>query len=102
MNDIAGIRALTDAQQGLDDEAADQGLEFVGREHGTNRAARRANIKALKALTRRPDGDTRWFQPLLKTMTPYAVKELKRRRRANVLARASRRVNLRRARGLRS
>lgn len=100
--DIAGIRALADAQQALDDEAADQGLEFVGREHGTNRAGRRANIKALKALTRRPDGDKRWLQPLLQTLTPYAVKERRRRRRAEAIAKASRRVNMRRARGHRT
>ncbi len=87
---IAGIRAVADAQQAVDDATEGAGLEFVGREHGTNRKARRDHIKALKALTRRPDGDKRWYQPLLGTLTPYGSKLRKRRRAAAKVARKAR------------
>ncbi len=58
-----------------------------------NRATRRANLKRLRALVRKPDGMKRLHHPLTRELTPYGIKELARRRAAEGRAKRARQKN---------
>lgn len=85
--------ALSEAIEKLEETEAELGLEYVGQEKGTNRAQRRASVRTIKRVTRRPVAVTSLRHPLLGTLTPAGARRLKKRRARNRVARASRKRN---------
>lgn len=74
-------------------EEEDLGIEWVGPGQGMNRAQRRAKLRQLKRLTRRPEACHSMVHPLTGAVTPYGAKRLKKRRAASKRARVARRRN---------
>lgn len=85
--------ALNDILASLQQTEKELGLEYVGRDKGQNRQQRRDHVRTLKRVTRRPVACLQLHHPLLRTLTPNGARRLKRRRAANKVARASRKVN---------
>lgn len=81
--------SLAEAEELLVAEEEDLGIEWVGKNKALNRAARRAKVRELKRLTRRPEALLRLDHPLTGVRTPYGVKLIaKRRAKAKAARRA--------------
>ena len=75
----------------LEETEAELGLERVKPEHRMNRRQRRDAVREIKRMTRRPSGiQGRLEHPVLKSLTPWGIKELALRRARARMARKSR------------
>lgn len=98
VHDVDGGLVLSDVDEvlaRLEQEETDLGLEYAGKDKGTNRSQRRASERIIKRVTRRPEACMQLRHPLLDTLTPHGSKALSRRRAKNRVARASRKTNRR-------
>jgi len=103
LNELAeaeGEETIFEVPEGLDLNAviaslqeteAELGLERVKPEHRMNRKQRRDAVREIKRMTRRPSGiQGRLEHPVLKSLTPWGIKELALRRARARMARKSR------------
>jgi hypothetical protein len=89
---------LADVIKSLEKTEAELGLERVKPEHRMNRKQRRDAVREIKRMTRRPSGIQRRLEhPVLKSLTPWGVKELLRRRARAKMARKSRQAHYQQA-----
>lgn len=84
---------LANIAEQLTAEEEDLGIEWVGEGKGLNRAARRAKVRLLQRLTRRPEALLTLQHPLTGAKTPYGVKVVAERRAKNKRARAAQKRN---------
>lgn len=88
-----GLDELALVEEQIAAEEADLGLEWVGAGHGMNRKERRAKMRTLRRLTRRPDACQTLDHPLTRKRTPFGAKALAKRRAKNKISRQSRKRN---------
>lgn len=88
-----GLDELAEVEAAIASEEEALGLEWVGKGAGLNRAERRAKIRTLKRLTRRPEACHTLEHPLTRVKTPYGIKVLAERRARSKRSRAARKRN---------